>query len=129
MPVAGLLSFEARADNADMDVQDDDGFLLYEYRAIARYIVTKYATQGPALIPTGLRAVALFEQAASVERNNFFPPIYNIFIEKITKPCGIPANAGGSRTHGGSQYTLTTGNSQLWASGWVSRLVGKSVRE
>ncbi|KAG6836033.1 hypothetical protein H0H93_012123, partial [Arthromyces matolae] len=50
---------------------DDDGFLLYESRAICRYIATKYADQGTSLIPTDPKARALFEQAASIEQSNF----------------------------------------------------------
>ncbi|KAF9231923.1 thioredoxin-like protein [Melanogaster broomeanus] len=47
---------------------DDDGFILYESRAICRYLVKKYPTQRTlGLIPTDPQAVALFEQAASVE--------------------------------------------------------------
>ncbi|KAF9001517.1 glutathione S-transferase [Cyathus striatus] len=52
--------------------KDDDGFILYEARAIARYIIAKYPTQGTqGLIPTELKANALFEQAASTEFANF----------------------------------------------------------
>ncbi|KAG6897266.1 hypothetical protein C0992_002918 [Termitomyces sp. T32_za158] len=50
---------------------DDDGFILYESRAICRYIATKYADQGTKLIPTDLKQYALFEQAASAEQSNF----------------------------------------------------------
>ncbi|KAF8972323.1 thioredoxin-like protein [Flammula alnicola] len=50
---------------------DDNGFLLYESRAIGRYIAEKYADQGPSLIPMELKAKALFEQAASSELANF----------------------------------------------------------
>ncbi|KAG6840451.1 hypothetical protein C0991_006627 [Blastosporella zonata] len=50
---------------------DDDGFVLYESRAICRYIATKYAEQGTKLIPTDLKENALFEQAASSEQSNF----------------------------------------------------------
>ncbi|KAG6844650.1 hypothetical protein H0H87_005101 [Tephrocybe sp. NHM501043] len=50
---------------------DDDGFILYESRAICRYIATKYADQGTKLIPTDPKEHALFEQAASTEQSNF----------------------------------------------------------
>ncbi|PPR06703.1 hypothetical protein CVT26_001369, partial [Gymnopilus dilepis] len=50
---------------------DDNGFLLYESRAIGRYIAEKYLNQGLPLIPSELRAKALFEQAASSEVANF----------------------------------------------------------
>jgi glutathione S-transferase len=53
--------------------QDDDGFILYETRAIARYIEAKYPNQGTKLIPDDLKAKALFEQAASIEAFNFDP--------------------------------------------------------
>ncbi|KAG9314801.1 glutathione S-transferase [Chiua virens] len=52
---------------------DDDGLILFESRAIARYIATKYALQGNALIPTDGKKLALFEQAASIEAFNYDP--------------------------------------------------------
>ncbi|KAJ7837411.1 glutathione S-transferase [Mycena olivaceomarginata] len=48
---------------------DDDGFILYETRAICRYIAAKYPDCK--LIPTDPRKNALFEQAASIELCNF----------------------------------------------------------
>ncbi|KAG5643796.1 hypothetical protein DXG03_009619 [Asterophora parasitica] len=65
---------------------DDDGFILYESRAIARYIETKYAGQGPQLIPTDPKARALFEQAASIETFHFDPPASSAVYEKVFKP-------------------------------------------
>ncbi|KAF8182505.1 glutathione S-transferase [Mycena galopus ATCC 62051] len=50
---------------------DDEGFIMYESRAICRYIAAKYPASG--LIPSDPKARALFEQAASVELSNFDP--------------------------------------------------------
>jgi len=52
---------------------DDDGFILYESRAIARYIEAKYGSQGTPLVPTDPKKLALFEQAASTEVSNYDP--------------------------------------------------------
>ncbi|KAF8166573.1 glutathione S-transferase-like protein [Mycena galopus ATCC 62051] len=64
-------------------VLDDDGFILYESRAIARYLAEKYADQGTVLLPTDLKGKALFEQAASIEFANFHAPIVKIIKEKF----------------------------------------------
>lgn len=50
-------------------MQDDDGFILFETRAICRYIAAKYPESR--LIPTDPKKNALFEQAASIELMNF----------------------------------------------------------
>jgi len=65
---------------------DDEGFILYESRAICRYIATKYDSQGPKLIPTDIQGAALFEQAASTEVSYFSPHTRGIRWEKIVKP-------------------------------------------
>ncbi|KAJ7884507.1 hypothetical protein B0H13DRAFT_1889919 [Mycena leptocephala] len=44
---------------------DGDGFVLYETRAICRYIATKHPASG--LLPTDPKANALFEQAAAAQ--------------------------------------------------------------
>ncbi|KAJ7863574.1 glutathione S-transferase [Mycena leptocephala] len=54
-------------------VIDDNGFILYESRAICRYLAEKYQDQGTQLLPKTLEGRALVEQAASVELANFNP--------------------------------------------------------
>ncbi|OJT12914.1 Glutathione S-transferase [Trametes pubescens] len=65
---------------------NDDGFKLYESRAIARYLVLKYGDVG-ALIPdpADLQKTALFEQAASVETSNFDVYASGLAMENIFK--------------------------------------------
>ncbi|KAK7026193.1 glutathione S-transferase [Favolaschia claudopus] len=48
---------------------DDDGFILFESRAIGRYIAAEHPESK--LIPTDPKKHALFEQAASIEFANF----------------------------------------------------------
>ncbi|KAJ6588591.1 thioredoxin-like protein [Mycena capillaripes] len=74
---------------------EDDGFILYESRAIARYLVAAYPENGPALIPAagaGVKAHALFEQAVSVEGFVFDPTVTGILVERLLKPTftGLP---------------------------------------
>ncbi|KII85279.1 hypothetical protein PLICRDRAFT_166954 [Plicaturopsis crispa FD-325 SS-3] len=64
---------------------DDDGFILYESRAIGRYIAAKYAGQGTPLLPADPKAHALFEQAASVEYSDFDPFVGGLALEKAYK--------------------------------------------
>ncbi|KAJ7175030.1 glutathione S-transferase [Mycena crocata] len=69
---------------------DDDGFILYETRAICRYIAAKYPSSG--LIPTDPKANALFEQAAAVELTNFDPSASKAGFELYMQYWGVPAN-------------------------------------
>jgi len=62
---------------------DEDGFELYESRAIARYLITKGSSTK--LIPTEPKAYAKFEQAASVEYSQFDPYASGIANEKMFK--------------------------------------------
>jgi glutathione S-transferase len=67
-------------------LQDDDGFILYETRAICHYIAAKYANQGTPLLPTELKANALFQQAASSEIFQFSDNIMKAAEEMMLKP-------------------------------------------
>jgi len=57
---------------------DDDGFILYEGKAICHYLASKYPNQGTPLLPTELKANALFHQAVSVAISHF-----SVYVEKI----------------------------------------------
>ncbi|THU91382.1 glutathione S-transferase [Dendrothele bispora CBS 962.96] len=67
---------------------EDDGFILYESRAICRYLEAKYPNKDLKLAPSpsDVKASALFEQAASVEQNNFEPHASKAAYESVLKP-------------------------------------------
>ncbi|KAJ7605134.1 glutathione S-transferase [Mycena polygramma] len=71
-------------------LQDDDGFIVYESRAICRYLAEKYADQGPDLFPRGLKERAMVEQGAAVESANFLPALLELFREGEKKRRGLP---------------------------------------
>jgi len=65
---------------------DDSGFIVYESRAICRYLEVKYKGQGTELIPTDVQQYAKFEQGASIELSYFDPYANPIVAEKVFKP-------------------------------------------
>ncbi|EKM53960.1 uncharacterized protein PHACADRAFT_145482 [Phanerochaete carnosa HHB-10118-sp] len=89
---------------------DDDGFVLFESRAIARYIALKYRDQGTPLVPdpADLRAVARFEQAASIETSNFDEFAHGLAVEKVFKPM-----RGGTTNEANVEYLAATFDAKL----------------
>jgi glutathione S-transferase len=73
-------------------VVEDDGYKLFESRAIGKYIALKYQHQGTPLVPdpTDLHATGLFEQAVSIETANFDSLASAIAYEKVFKLCVFP---------------------------------------
>ena len=67
-------------------IEDDDGFKLFESRAICRYLALKYGGVGTLVpSPADLQKTALFEQAACVELCNFDPSVSTLAWENVFK--------------------------------------------
>jgi len=64
---------------------DEDGFQVYESRAICRYLELKYKGKGTELIPSDIKGQGLFEQAASIETSYFDPYASKIVFERLFK--------------------------------------------
>ena len=69
-------------------LEDDDGFKVFESRAICRYLALKYGGVGLKLIPdpADLQRTALFEQGASIELSGFEPFAAPLGFEVLVKP-------------------------------------------
>lgn len=64
--------------------EDDDGFQIYESRAIIRYLDAKLS--GPSLTPSDLKARGQMEQWISVEQSYLSPQIMKIVMEVMLAP-------------------------------------------
>jgi len=66
---------------------DDDGFILFESRAIGRYIAAKYASSGTPLLPdpSDIKANAILDQGISIETSNFNKAAEGLFAEVSMK--------------------------------------------
>ncbi|KAF5350540.1 hypothetical protein D9756_008514 [Leucocoprinus leucothites] len=72
---------------------DDDGFVMYESRAIARYLDEKYPNQGTQLFPKDLQRRALVDQATWAELFHFYRHGVRILFEVLNKRFfGLEAN-------------------------------------
>jgi glutathione S-transferase len=67
-------------------VIDDEGFVLYESRAIMRYLDAKLA--GQALTPTDLKSRARMEQWISIEQSHFSAAAMKIIWQNMFVPMG-----------------------------------------
>jgi glutathione S-transferase len=74
--------FLAHQPFGQIPVIDDDGFELYESRAICRYLDGKGANK---LVPSDAKARALMEQWVSVETSNFTPHAMTFIYQYIFK--------------------------------------------
>ncbi|MEV0401053.1 glutathione S-transferase N-terminal domain-containing protein [Actinoallomurus sp. NPDC050550] len=66
----------ARMPFGEIPVLDDDGFLLYESRAIIRYLDQRLP--GPSLTPDDIRLRGLMEQWISVEQSYVSGPVWDL---------------------------------------------------
>src|SRR5690349_9913106 len=64
-------------------VLDDDGFVLFESRAILRYLDARLP--GPSLTPSGLRDRARMDQWLSVDQSYVAPPIRSLVMQTIVR--------------------------------------------
>ncbi len=72
----------ARQPFGQVPTLDDDGFTMYESRAMARYIDGKF---GGALTPKDAQSRALMEQWISVETSNFTPHAMKFIYHSVFK--------------------------------------------
>lgn len=82
----------ARQPFGQVPALDDDGFELFESRAMLRYLDERL--EGPSFTPKDLKKRALMEQWISVETSNFTVPAMKIIYQRIFHPMrGLPVDA------------------------------------
>jgi glutathione S-transferase len=64
--------------------EDDDGFQIYESRAIIRYLDAKLS--GPSLVPEDLKERGRMEQWISIEQSNFSPAAMKVVMQVMFAP-------------------------------------------
>lgn len=64
----------------------DPAFVLYESRAIVRYLAIRYGQGRLMPNPFNVQATALFEQGASTELTSFDPTANRLVFEELFKP-------------------------------------------
>ncbi|KAG9439625.1 hypothetical protein H6P81_019790 [Aristolochia fimbriata] len=67
-------------------IEDGDQFKLFESRAIARYIATKYADRGPDLLGNTPEERAVVDQWVEVEAHNYNDLVFNIIFNLYILP-------------------------------------------
>jgi glutathione S-transferase len=81
----------ARQPFGQVPALDDDGFKLYESRAMCRYI--DETRPGTKLTPADPKARAIMEQFISIEYSHFSPPAMKIVYQKVFHPMrGLPTD-------------------------------------
>lgn len=78
--------FVAKQPFGQIPVLEDGDIRIFESRAIARYIATKWADQGTDLLGKDAKAKALTETWLEVESSNYNPPASTLVSEKMFKP-------------------------------------------
>jgi glutathione S-transferase len=81
----------ARQPFGQVPALDDDGFQLYESRAICRYLDATLS--GPKLTPADAKGAAIMEQWISIEHSHFSPMAMKIVYQKVFHPMrGLPSD-------------------------------------
>jgi glutathione S-transferase len=81
-------AYLAKQPFGQVPVLEDDGLILFESRAMGRYVASKWADQGTPLVPSptaGPVAWAKLDQAASIESFNFEANVLHALVEGYFK--------------------------------------------